>query len=80
MLRNRNLGSSGGAGWINCGCVLLLLAFNVFIGGWSVNYLLEFFLEKTIPFLGAAAIGLFVGELSVPVAIVVALLKHFGVF
>ena len=63
----------------NCGCALAMLIFNVWIGGWSVNYLLSFFLDKTIPFLGSALIGLFVGELSVPVAVVVAILRHFGV-
>ena len=63
----------------NCGCVLAMLIFNVWIGGWSVNYLLSFFLDKTIPFLGSALVGLFVGELSVPVAVVVAILRHFGV-
>jgi len=63
----------------SCGCVLLTLLFNLFIGGWSVNYLLLFFGSKTIPFIGAMLIGLFVGEISVPVAIVVAILRSFGI-
>jgi uncharacterized membrane protein YcjF (UPF0283 family) len=63
----------------SCGCGLLLVLFNLFVGGWSVNYLLQFFLAKTIPFIGAMLIGLIVGEISVPVAIVVALLKTFGI-
>ena len=62
-----------------CGCGLIFVMFNLFIGGWSVNYLLSFFLGKTIPFLGAAPIGLFAGEISVPVAIAIVLLKWFGV-
>lgn len=64
---------------LNCGCFSILIAFNLLIGGWSVNYLLQFFLGKTIPLLGAAVIGLFVAELSVPVAIVVAILQLFGI-
>jgi hypothetical protein len=64
---------------ITCGCSLVLILFNLLVGGWSVNYLLSFFLDKTIPFLGAALIGLVAGEISVPVAIVVALLRAFGV-
>lgn len=62
-----------------CGCGILLIAFNIFVGSWSVNYLLGFFLNKTIPFLGAALIGLVAGEISVPVAVVIAILRHFGV-
>ena len=67
--------SSDDGSW--CGCLLwiALIVFNVLVGGWSVEYLLEFFLNKAIPFLGAMVIGLFVGELSVPVAIVIAILK-----
>lgn len=64
---------------VNCGCALLLLVFNILAGGWSVNYLLGFFLEKTIPFFWAATIGLFVGEISFPAAVVVAILHSFGI-
>lgn len=71
--------SNDGNSLASCGCGLLIVVFNLFVGGWSVNYLLQFFLAKTIPFFGAMLIGLFVGELSVPTAIVVALLKIFGV-
>lgn len=71
--------SDGAINAVSCGCGLLLIAFNFLVGGWSVNYLLEFFLEKTIPFIGAAAIGLVAGEISVPVAVVIAILRHFGV-
>jgi len=63
----------------NCGCIILVIVFNLLIGGWSVNYLLDFFLAKTIPFIGAAVIGLFVGEISVPVAVVVWILAYCGV-
>ena len=62
-----------------CGCLALIVGFNIWIGGWSVNYLLGFFLEKTIPWIGAALIGLFAGEVSVPVAVIVAVLKWFRV-
>ena len=64
---------------VSCGCGILIIIFNIFVGGWSVNYLLEFFLNKTIPFVGAALIGLFAGEISIPVAVVIAILKYFGV-
>ena len=64
---------------IQCGCVFLLFVFNIFVGGWSVNWLLDFFYNKTIPFVYASLIGLFVGEFSVPIAIVMSILEKFGV-
>jgi hypothetical protein len=48
-------------------------------GGWSVNYLLNFFASKVIPFGWAMVIGLFAGEISIPVAVVVAILHMFHV-
>lgn len=59
--------------------MLLIVIFNLLVGGWSVNYLLDFFLQKTISTFGAVIIGLFIAEISVPVAVVIALLRHFGV-
>ena len=59
--------------------MLAVVIFNFWVGAWSVNYLLMFFLQKTIPMLGAMLIGLFTAEISVPVAIVIAILRHFGV-
>lgn len=67
--------SSAGA----CGCYLLIFIFNLVLGGWSVNYLLLWLADKTIPFFWATVVGLFVGEFSVPVAFVVAILRWFGV-
>jgi hypothetical protein len=62
-----------------CGCFVLLVAVNVTLGGLSVNYLLEFFLGKTLPLIGAAIIGLFFGEFTMPVAVVVWILKWGGI-
>jgi hypothetical protein len=62
-----------------CGCWIAVLVFNVALGGWSVNYLLDFFLQKNIPFIFDTIIGFFVAEISVPVAIVVAILHYCGV-
>lgn len=71
----------GGLGVVGgqCGCMLAVLLFNLILGGWSISYLIEAFLQKTIPFWGAVLIGLFAAEVSVPVAIVVWLLKFFHV-
>jgi len=64
-----------------CSCLIwfAVVVFNILVGGWSVNYLLEFFANKMIPFFWAAVIGLFAGEVSVPVAAVVAILHWFHV-
>jgi len=65
--------------WFKCGCYALVIGFNLILGGWSVNYLLLFFLENTLPFFWATVIGLFVGQFSVPVAIIVKILESFGI-
>jgi hypothetical protein len=64
---------------VSCGCWLIIVALNFFIGGWSINFLLQTFAEKTIPFFWAGVCGLIAGEISIPVAVVVAILKSFGV-
>jgi len=64
---------------VSCGCYLVILVVNLVLGGWSVNYLLSTFLEKTLPFFWASVIGLFIGEFSIPVAIVVKILQSFGI-
>jgi len=62
-----------------CGCYLFLFLLNLLMGGWSVNYLLMFFAGKVIPFFWATVIGLFAGEISIPVAIVIWILRFCGV-
>ena len=65
--------SDGFAG-LNCGCMAIIFILNVVFGGWSVAYLLELF-NKVIPFGWAMVIGLFTGEFTIPVAVVVWILK-----
>lgn len=62
-----------------CAAYVIVFLFNMTVGTWSVNYLLAELAGKTIPLLGAALIALFAAEVSIPVAIVVWLLKAFGV-
>lgn len=64
---------------IGCLPFIILIILNITIGAWSVAEILSWF-GKTIPFIGNALIGLFVGEISIPVAIVGWILKLFGVF
>ena len=70
---------SNGEGTLSlAGCYLVILIANCILGAWSVNYLLLMFFNKTIPFIGAFVIGLFTGEITIPVAIVFSILKYFS--
>jgi hypothetical protein len=71
---------NGDGGGVSLGCFFSILLFNLILGGWSVSFLLTTLVAKTIPFWGACIIGLFAGEVTVPVAVIVWLLKSFGVF
>ena len=64
---------------LQCGCGILILIINIIIGTWSVNYLLLTLAGKTIPLIGAILIGMVAGELTIPAAIVVWLLKFFSI-
>ena len=67
------------SGIAQLGCCLGVVIINLTIGSWSVAYLLDFFLNKNIPWIGDALLGLVAGEVTVPVALVVWLLRSFNV-
>ena len=69
-MRNEGKGS--------CGCLIIILVVNALLGAWSVNVLLALF-DKTIPLIGAILIGLVAGEITIPLAVIVAILQAFGV-
>jgi predicted membrane-bound spermidine synthase len=75
MLRSKHSSSSD----LGCGTLIAILLINLVLGAWSINYILMWF-GKDIPFIADALIGLFVGEISIPVAFVGWLLKVCGVF
>lgn len=62
----------------SCLFYLVLLVIVFLLAGWSVNYLAGLFLLKTVPFFVAMLIGIFIGEVTIPVAITIYLLKLFG--
>lgn len=62
-----------------CGCLILVGVLNATIGWWSVTYLVETLLHKAIAWPWALLIGLIAGEVTIPAAIVVWLLKVAGV-
>jgi hypothetical protein len=58
--------------------MIVILVVNALLGAWSVNVLLGLF-DKVIPLIGAILIGLVAGEITIPLAIIVAILQAFGV-
>jgi len=62
----------------SCGCMIIILIVNVLLGAWSVNVLLGLF-DKVIPLIGAIFIGIVAGEITIPLAIIVAILQAFGI-
>ena len=63
---------------IGCGCGSILLV-NLTLGGVSFWYCLKEIAGMAIPWYGNAIIGLFTGQITVPLAIVLWLLSLFGI-
>jgi len=61
------------------GCAVLVLIFNLLVGGWSVNQILMWF-GKDISAWADILLGVFVAQISFPVAVVGWILRYFGVF
>lgn len=64
------------AGWVT---VIIISLINISIGACSISEILSWF-GKSIPLIGSAIIGLFAGEISIPVAIIGWILKICGIF
>lgn len=47
------------------------------LGAWSVDFLLNYFLNKDIPFWADCVIGFFVAEISFPIAIIIWIISLF---
>ena len=67
------------AGIVYFAAIALYVAVFGTLGGLATNYLLDVFFNKTLPFIGAMLIGLIVGHLAIPIAVVVWILRAFGV-
>ena len=59
--------------------MIIISLINISIGAWSISEILSWF-GKSIPLIGSAIIGLFAGEISIPVAIIGWILKICGIF
>ncbi len=64
-----------------CGCLITTIAIliNLTVGTWSSYEILSWF-HKMIPMIGNVVIGLFAGEVTIPVAVVGWILKLCHVF
>ena len=62
-----------------CGCWIAILILNLALGAWSVNRLLDFLVDKTIPFGWAMLVGLFAGEITIPFGLIVWALQVTGI-
>jgi len=61
--------------WCSCIFYLIVFLFYWVIAIWSVNYLLMLFFQKTLPIIAAMVIAVFTGEFTVPIAVVVYILR-----
>lgn len=62
-----------------CGCMVLIVLLNLSIGAWCAQYLLLTWFAKDIPWYADMIIGLFLGELTIPLTVITFILKTFGV-
>lgn len=60
-----------------CGCITGI--FYLLFSGWSFDYCLMMLIGKNIPWYGDIICGLFVGSVTIPLAIVMWVLNFFGV-
>jgi hypothetical protein len=65
------------SGVISCGCTVILL--NIVLGGYTLAYCVKLLTGQTISLGWATLIGLFTGEITIPLAFILYLLKLAGV-
>jgi hypothetical protein len=58
-----------------CGCAILWIIIGAIVGGIATNYLLAVFFTKNIPFIWDMIIGVIGGEVLIPMALIVWILK-----
>ncbi|AAK79152.1 hypothetical protein BJV85_002817 [Clostridium acetobutylicum] len=65
------------SGCLGCFVPIFLVILNISIGAWSVQEILSWF-HIAIPTIGNLIIGLFTGEITIPIAVCGWVLKFFG--
>lgn len=69
----RNNNEVAAAAYVGCGFWLTIFITNILLGTWSVMFLSLQFIHTQIHWIGAALIGLLMGQFTVPIAIIVKL-------
>ena len=60
-----------------CGCMVLILVINIFLGGFCFDYCLWGIFGKDIPWYADVICGLFLGEFVIPLSFVLWILSWF---
>lgn len=61
------------------GCCLSIVLFNLFVGWWSIDFISNQVFNKNLPFIADLIIGVIAAELSVPIAVILWILRSCGV-
>ena len=61
---------SGDTSGFSCGCMIVVIIINLVLGAWSVNYILPALGLDPVSTLPAVIIGMFAGEITIPLAII----------
>lgn len=59
---------------VTCGCYIFILAFNLLVGGLTFDYCLQYIFNKDAPWYIDILCGLFLGEITIPLTLVLWLL------
>lgn len=70
--------SKDSEGLAGCGCHLLVVLFNLTLGGYSFQYVLKAFIGKDVAWYWDFIGGLFLGEVTVPLAVIAWVVNHIG--
>lgn len=65
--------------WWGCLLQFIVVVITIAVSAWSVDYTLMFFLGKDIPLFWDIVIGTLGGQVTIPVAIILVILRHLGV-
>lgn len=63
--------------YTGCGCILFVIFFNLLVGAVSFQYVLLATIGKDVPWYADVIVGLFLGEVAVPAAILCWFLSFF---
>ena len=66
-------------GWYYFGCASIVLALNAVLGRWSINYILTSFDYQPVGGVMSFVAGIFLGQFTIPLAILVWVARASGI-